>query len=57
MATLQLATGIWVIYRSSLRQGPGALLWLVIAAYGALLAWMVAVDTGPWLRSRLRNRP
>jgi hypothetical protein len=57
MAAIQLTTGIWFISRSSPRQGPGAMMWVLIAASGAVLIWMVATDIGPWLRSRLRTRP
>jgi hypothetical protein len=57
VAAVQLATGIWLVSRSSPRQAPGAMLWIITAACGAVLVWMVATDMGPWLRARLRNRP
>jgi hypothetical protein len=57
MAVIQLAEGIWFVAGSSPRQGPGVMLWVITAATGAVLIWMVAVDIGPWLRSRLRDRP
>jgi hypothetical protein len=57
VAAIQLGTGIWLVSRSSPRQAPGAMLWIIMAASGAVLVWMVATDMGPWLRARLRNSP
>jgi hypothetical protein len=56
-ASLQLATGIWFISRSSPQQAPGAMVWGLTPAYGAVLVWMAATDMRPWLRSHRRNRP
>ena len=52
LAGLQMIIGVWFI------TGPSrhpAVQWWVTSGFGALAAWMLVTDFGPWLRSRLKG--